>query len=177
MIGFLRHACVVLTLAAAPIALAQTGTAAGASAPAPHLLEHFKALAGRWAANGLEGNSAPDLKLSYEVIAGGNAVVETLFAGTPHEMRSVYTKDGADVVMTHYCASGNHPRMRARAMQGNALAFAFDGATNFDPATAGHMHEARFEFVGPDELRAQWISWKDGKPGEHVAEVHVTRVR
>jgi hypothetical protein len=172
----LQRLAAVLAFAAviAPVAAAQDGT--NAAPPAPHLLDHFKALAGHWAADGLDGNSAPDMKLSYEVTAGGTAVVETLFAGTPHEMRSVYTQDGSDVVMTHYCASGNHPRMRARAMQGKALAFEFDGATNFDPATAGHMHEARFEFVGADELRAQWISWKDGKPGEHVARLHVARV-
>ena len=146
------------------------------SAPPPHLLERFKALAGDWAATGLDGNSAPDMRISYEVTAGGSAVVETLFAGTPHEMRTVYHKDGDDLVLTHYCASGNHPRMRATGMEGDKLVFAFDGATNFDAAKDGHMHDAHFIFVGPDEIRTRWNFWKDGKPGDHVADVHVRRV-
>lgn len=146
------------------------------AAPAPHLLDKFKALAGTWSGEGLDDNSAPGLKVSYEITAGGNAVVETLFADTPHEMRTVYYKDGADVVLTHYCASGNHPKMRAKALDGDKLVFAFDGATNFDPATAGHMHDAHFVFVGPDEIRTQWNFWQDGKPGEHVAQLHVKRL-
>ena len=146
------------------------------SAPAPHLLDKFTALAGTWSGEGLDGNSAPGLKVSYEVTAGGNAVVEKLFADTPHEMRTVYYKDGADVVLTHYCASGNHPKMRAKAMEGDKLVFAFDGASNFDPATAGHMHDAHFVFVGPDEIRTRWNFWQGGKPGEHVADLHVKRV-
>jgi hypothetical protein len=149
---------------------------APAEPSAPHLLDRFTALAGTWSASGLDGNSAPDVKIRYETTAGGSAVVETLFAGTPHEMRTVYYKDGADLVLTHYCASGHHPRMRAKGMEGDKLVFAFDGASNFDPATAGHMHDAHFVFVGPDELRTRWNFWKDGKPGDHVADVHVRRV-
>lgn len=144
--------------------------------PAPHLLDRFTALAGTWSGEGLEGNSAPGLKVSYEVTGGGSVVVETLFAGTPHEMRTVYYKDGADVVLTHYCATGNHPKMRAKALDGDTLVFAFDGASNFDPATAGHMHDAQFVFVGPDEIRTRWNFWQDGKPGEHAADMHMKRV-
>ena len=42
---------------------------------------------------------------------GGSAVTETLFPGTAHEMMSVYHMDGDDLVLTHYCAGGNQPRM------------------------------------------------------------------
>ncbi|WP_052107872.1 hypothetical protein [Aerolutibacter daejeonensis] len=143
---------------------------------APHLLDRFKALAGKWSATGLDGNSMPDAQVQYEVTAGGSAVVETLFPGTSHEMRTVYVRDGADVVLTHYCASGNHPRMRARAADGEQVTFAFDGASNFDPATAGHMHDASFTFVDKDELRTRWNFWSNGKPAEHVANLHVKRV-
>jgi hypothetical protein len=177
MAKFARIVLLAVALGAAGVSLAQTAPAAApAAAPAPHLLDRFKALEGTWSASGLDGNSAPDLRIRYETTAGGNAVVETLFIDTPHEMRTVFYKDGADLVLTHYCASGNHPRMRARPIEGDKIAFAFDGANNFDPASAGHMHDAQFEFVGPDELRARWISWKDGKPAEHAADMHVRRV-
>lgn len=149
---------------------------APAEAPAAHLLDRFKALAGTWSATGLDGNSMPDAQVRYEVTAGGSAVVETLFPGTPHEMRTVYVRDGSDVVLTHYCASGNHPRMRANTATGDLVTFAFDGPVNFDPATAGHMHDASFTFVGKDEMRTRWNFWSKGKPAEHVANLHVKRI-
>jgi hypothetical protein len=178
----LMPACLMLACLAvsAPAAAAEPKDAgkseATAPTPAPHLLDRFKALAGTWSATGLDGNSMPDAQVRYELTAGGSAVVETLFPGSPHEMRTVYVRDGADVVLTHYCASGNHPRMRAKAIDGDKVAFAFDGATNFDPATAGHMHDASFTFVAPDELRTRWNFWANGKPAEHVANLHVKRI-
>lgn len=151
--------------------------APAAEKPAPHLIDQFKALAGEWSAEGLDGNSDPKLTIRYEVTGGGSAVVETLWPGAPHEMRTVYYRDGDDVVLTHYCASGNHPTMRAKGIDGKTLVFAFDRANNFDPAKDGHMHDAKFVFEGPDEIRSTWNFWKDGKPGDHMADMHVKRVR
>lgn len=170
----MRHALVLCLALIAPLAWA--GGDQETPVAQPHLLDRFKALAGDWAADGLDGNSDPKARLRYEVSAGGNAVVETIFPGSPHEMRTVYFRDGDDVVLTHYCASGNHPRMRASAEADGRVVFAFDGASNFDPATAGHMHDAAFEFVGPDELKTRWNFWKDGKASGTVADVHVRRV-
>jgi hypothetical protein len=63
-------------------------------------------------------------------------LVERLFPGAPQEMTTVYHREGADLALTHYCAGGNQPRMRARApaADANVLEFAFDGGTNLDPA-------------------------------------------
>lgn len=114
----------------------------------------------------------PDTHVNYTVTAGGNAVQERLFPGTAHEMRTLYVRDGDDVVLVHVCASGNHPKMRARGERDGRIVFAFDGAVNFDPAKAGHMHDADFTLLGPDELRTQWRFWQDGRPAEHVANLH-----
>ena len=160
----------------APLHAEETASPASEQ-PAPHLIDRFKALAGEWSAEGLEGNSDPKLTIRYEVTGGGSAVVETLWPGSPHEMRTVYYRDGDDVVLTHYCASGNHPTMRAKGSDGKTLVFAFDRANNFDPAKDGHMHDARFVFEGADEIRSTWNFWKDGKPGDHVADMHVKRVK
>ena len=142
----------------------------------PHLLERFKALAGEWTGTGLDGNSMPDTNITYTVTAGGNAVEELLFPGTAHEMRTLYVRDGDDVVLVHFCASGHHPKMRARDTGGDRVAFDFDGAINFDPTQAGHMHDASFTFLGPDELTTRWQFWDGGKPSEHVANLHLKRV-
>ena len=89
---------------------------------APAALERFKALAGEWvAAEDGEMTKKGDLVARYAVTAGGSAVVETVFPGSPHEMVTVYHADGPDLVLTHYCVEGNQPRMRARGGQRLAL--------------------------------------------------------
>jgi hypothetical protein len=67
-------------------------------------------------------------------------------------------------VLTHYCAAGNQPRMRAKTFAGDAFAFDFDGGTNLDPARDSHMHAGRIEFLGPDRIRSRWIGWDKGGP-------------
>jgi hypothetical protein len=123
--------------------------AADPSHPAPvakasPALDRFRALAGEWSGSGGEMG---DFTATWRVTGGGSAVVETLFPGTPHEMVTVYHADGDDLVLTHYCALGNQPRMRARAASsaaGSAFAFEFDGGSNIDPEHDEHMHRASF---------------------------------
>jgi hypothetical protein len=73
--------------------------------------EKLKGLAGTW--SGPVGTvDGPKGTVRYEVVSGGSAVMEVLFPGDPHEMRSMYHLDRGDLVMTHYCSAGNQPRMR-----------------------------------------------------------------
>jgi hypothetical protein len=160
---------------AAPV-VAAAKTAPSATAPAATVFDRLKGLAGDWidasGAFGMQGKVA----VTYRVTGGGSAVVETLFAGMPHEMVTVYHKDGSDLVLTHYCAGGNQPRMRARTTDGSTLAFEFDGGTNLDPAKDDHMHAGRLEFVSGDEIRAEWQGWSGGRPDPaHLARFHLTR--
>ena len=70
----------------------------------------------------------------------GNSVIETLFGGQPHEMTTVYYKDGRHIALTHFCAAGNQPRMRATTTDGRSLVFEFDGGSNLDPAEGRSHH-------------------------------------
>jgi hypothetical protein len=146
---------------------AATALAQSEPQPAAAAFDKLKALAGDWidvdGAFGMKGQVA----VTYRLTGGGTSVVETLFAGTPHEMTTVYHKDGRHVVLTHYCSAGNQPRMRATTTDGRSLDFAFDGGTNLDPAKDGHMHSGRIEFVDGDRIRAVWVGWEQGKPSAH----------
>lgn len=142
---------------------AATGTAQDRTAfPA---FERIKSLAGEWvAAEDGEMTKKGDLVARYAVTAGGSALVETVFPGSPHEMVTVYHADGPDVVLTHYCVEGNQPRMRARAVAGPRFDFEFEGGANIDPARDRHMHSASLEIVGADEIRTVWTELADSKP-------------
>jgi hypothetical protein len=102
-------------------------------------------------------------------------VVETLFPGAPHEVTTIYHRDGNDMVLTHDCAGGNQPRMRARTVDRNTVAFEFDGGTHFNPAVDPHMHEAQIEFISADEIRAHWKSWNKGQPAPHSPNFRLQR--
>jgi len=168
-----QHGWFLAGLLAAAAAGAGGEHAVPAAAPG---FERFRSLAGEWVA-GSDNEMAQkgDLVARYSVTGGGSAVVETLFPGAPHEMLTVYTSEGNDIVLTHYCAGGNQPRMRAKGGAGGGEAdFAFDGGANIDLATTDHMHSAKVWFLGPDELRNEWRSQAGGKPGM-VVKMHFVR--
>jgi hypothetical protein len=157
------------------LALALGLGTAWAAGPSSSGLDRFKALAGDWV-SAEDGDMVKkgQLVAQYHVTGSGSAVVEELFPGTEHAMTTVYHLDGNDLVLTHYCMTGNQPRMRAKASNGTKIAFAFDGGTNIDPKKDQHMHEATFDFVGKDELRSTWTEFAQGKPGM-VVNMHLVR--
>src|SRR5262245_37313836 len=83
------------------------------AAPTNGGLEKMKKLAGTWLLADEKGEPTDQIASVIKVTAGGSVVHETLFPGQTQEMVSVYTVDGLDLVMTHYCVLGNQPRMKA----------------------------------------------------------------
>lgn len=160
-------------LAAALLALSTPLPAPAADAPpaARAQLERLKALAGTWKGKG----HGMDVEVTWRVTGNGSAVVETMGPGTPYEMITVYHLDGDQLLLTHYCGAGNQPTLKAVGGDAGSIAFDFVRATNLKPGDE-HMHALRITFVGPDALRSEWTSWKDGKPGE-PAPFELTRSR
>src|SRR4029079_19211445 len=129
------------------------------AAPTNPNLEKMKKLAGTWVAADQDGKATEPVVSVITVTAGGSAVHETLFPGQPMEMVSVYTAEGPDLVMTHYCVLGNQPRMKADPKESpNQLHFKFAGGTGFDPAKDKHMHEATLTFVDDDHIELRGVA-------------------
>src|ERR1041385_326054 len=133
----------------------------GAKSPA---FEKLKALSGEWTVSGGGEHGGPGGSGSYRVTAGGGAVLETLFAGTEHEMVTLYYMDGDHLTMTHYCMLGNRPLMRAEKSSGpNKLVFKCQDGENRKIEEEDHMHQATFNFIDADHLRSEWVLYKGGK--------------
>jgi hypothetical protein len=166
-----------LAIAAAALALSAPVFvhAQDAAQPAVAAFDQLKAMAGDWIDVDGSMGMKDQVAASYRVTGGGSSVVETLFGGTPKEMTTVYHKDGRQIALTHYCAAGNQPRMRATTTDGKSLVFDFDGGTNLDPATDGHMHAGRIDFLGADRVKAQWIGWNKGKPSGQPLTFNLAR--
>ena len=130
----------------------------------PSKLDPIKKLAGDWVEIGKDGKSTGKVVSTYRVTAGGSAVEEVLFAGTPHEMITLYHLDGDDLVLTHYCVAGNQPRMKAEKQTDPArLVFNCDGGTNMTSENDEHMHHATLVFKDENHIQAEWLEYKDGK--------------
>lgn len=101
---------------------------------------------------------------NYRVTSAGSAVVETIFAGAPHEMVTVYTRDGDRIAVTHYCAGNNQPHLISKAAEGNKLAFDFVSVSNLKSPDDDHMHSLQLTFDGPDQVTHEWQDYAKGKP-------------
>ncbi len=164
----------VLTL----VCLAGCSSAPKGSTPAsPALtLDTLKSLDGEW--------TMPDEKgvvttaAIFKTTSNGSAVREIMFPGTPHEMTNMYHMDGHHMLVTHYCAAGNQPRMRAVAMNGKSIAFGPDSVTNLAKPDDMYMGSMVMTFVDADHVNVDWTSLKNGKPdASHNVTFTMTRKR
>jgi hypothetical protein len=158
----LAFLAVVATFALAPRVV---GDDAHNKAPEHSGLDRFKDLAGEWVGKMTEdGKEWHDATAKYAVTAAGHTVVETLGAGSPHETVTVIHKDGKDLALTHYCAIGNQPHMKAKdEADAHKVEFKFTGGSNMKSEKDAHMHDVTYTFVDKDTLKAVWTFYQDGK--------------
>jgi hypothetical protein len=136
----------------------------------------LKNLAGEWNGTIQKKDKGPAGSVIYKVTAGGNVVTETLFPGAEHEMVTTYYLNGEQLLLTHYCASGNHPQMALdKQSTKSMLVFTFAGAVNFNAAKDMHMHGARLKLVDNDHLESEWDSYKDGESTGMPAKFFLAR--
>ena len=155
--------CGLLAVALALPSLSDDKHNHSAAPPANAGMEKVKKLVGTWVEADKDGKPTDNVVSVVKVTAGGSAVHETLFPGQPHEMVSIYTVDGADFVMTHYCMLGNQPRMKADPKSpANQIVFRFAGGTNLDPTNDKHMHETTLTIVDDDHVEVNGIGWENG---------------
>ena len=79
-------------------------------------------------------------------------------------MASMIHQDGGRLLLTHYCETGNQPRMQATASpDGKRITFNFLDATNLASPEAGHMHSVIFTFVDSTHHMEEWHFMDHGK--------------
>jgi hypothetical protein len=137
--------------------------------PTNAALEKMKKLAGTWLIAGPDGKATDQIASIIKVTAGGSAVHETLFPGQPQEMISLYTADGPDLILTHYCVLGNQPRLKADPNSpANQIVFLFVGGSNLDPKKDKHMHDATLTIIDDDHLEVKGTGWENGAPAKDM---------
>lgn len=154
-----RHLLVIASLLLA--------TAAGLGADRSSKLDadaafvRLKTLVGVW-----EGNtSMGKVQVSYDLVAGGTALVERESGEKMPAMLTVYYVDKGRLLLTHYCVAGNQPRMQAQAFnpETGELDFQFLDATNLASPNAGHMHNAKIRVVDNNNMTSEWQFHENGR--------------
>ncbi|MGD9688972.1 MAG: hypothetical protein AB7K52_01540 [Phycisphaerales bacterium] len=137
------------------------------------LLERLKPLAGTWEM--VDEHGQRQTAIVSRVSSNGSVFAETMFPGHPHEMSNMYHMDGRGLVLTHYCAQGNQPRMRCVARTApNVFVFAFDGGTNIARGQM-YMGEMTLTIIDNNHIRQDWRSFTDGKLADHNASFDLVR--
>jgi hypothetical protein len=160
-----RLSFTVLALAAAGLAVPAAAQQAAAEHHRPKPSRGFAQLtplAGEWEGKSPDGKA---IRVSYQVVSGGNALLERLQTIGEPEMVTVYAPDGDRVAVTHFCSAGNDPQMQTAPITGDTKQFSFDfvHASNLASPTAGHMHHLTLTVPDRDHLTQEWTWQENGQ--------------
>ena len=149
-------AVTTFTLLAALAAFAQSG--------GQKSFDTMKSLAGNWEGKNTMGVTA---QVSFRLTANGSVLMSEIqnpMQGHAEDMVSMIHMDGDRLLLTHYCPTGNQPRMQASASpDGKSITFDFVDATNLASRDAGHMQSVVFTFIDANHHLEEWHYADHGK--------------
>jgi len=129
----------------------------------PTPFEQMKTLVGTWQGTRKAYDGEETITAQYSLTARGSAVMEQLFPGTPKEMVSIYTQDGHDLVMTHYCMLGNQPRMKTQGLvSSDTITMTYMDGTGMRSVNDMHMHELTIRFMDENHMTHHWTLYDKG---------------
>jgi hypothetical protein len=167
--ALVRYAALLVLAAVAAPRLTEAGETEKHMVPATETpspdFDRLKALAGEWEGTAHHGGDEKPFptRASIKVVSGGSAVMLITDPGKPHEMVTMFHRDGEALLATHYCAAMNQPRMKARAGgPAGTLAFDFMDGTNLGPHP-GRMQALVVAIPTADHHTQAWTFRAGGK--------------
>jgi len=142
-------------------------TAAFAS-DASAAFDKMKSLQGSWSGKASDGQA---VQVSNRITSNGSALMSEI---SGHEnMITIIHLDGDRLLLTHYCATGNQPRMVGHiSPDGKTVTFTFLDATNLLASQPGHMQRVVFNLVDSDHHSENWeFATADGKQMHEVFDL------
>ncbi len=122
--------------------------------------ELMKTLVGEWSS---ESPMMGKMNTEFRLIAGGSVIEERFAEDTPMEMLSVYHDVNGKLMMTHFCALRNQPRMALTKSTADSLTFDFVPTPGLNAAKEKHMHGATYTFIDQNHFKLEGVSWDNGK--------------
>jgi hypothetical protein len=157
-----RLAILIILVATAAVASPQQmpPKTASAQSDAKKAFEKLKTLAGSW-----EGSiMGMPVQVTIRVTSSGNAILhEGTSSGMKDNPITMLYVDSDRLLLTHYCDSGNRPRMQGKlSPDGKTVTFDFlDVSGN---AQRFLMHDAAFTLIDANHHIEEWTYIQSGKP-------------
>lgn len=133
--------------------------------PAPNAgsaFDSLKGLVGEWQAKDPHGNVQT---ITWKLVSSGSVLMESM---QEESMVTMYHVDNNRLMLTHYCAARNQPRMQGQVSDdGKTFTFDFLDATNLGSPADGHMRKLVLILQDKDHFTEQWFFVKDGKDADH----------
>ena len=131
--------------------------------------EKLKTLVGTWQSTSPDDGAMTN---TIRLVSNGHAIEETFQNSKDNQMVTMYTPDGDRLVMTHYCSSGNQPRMETPAITNGAAKFDFSfiGITNLSSSEAPHMNHLVIQIADNNHFTEDWTWQQDGKNTVHTMQ-------
>ena len=140
------------------LALVLLATLAFAQSDARQAVDQIKTLDGTWSGKNSQGEA---LKITFRETAGGSAILSEIEGGHSHDMVSMIHVDNDRLLMTHYCSTGNQPRMSARV-----------GGSSAQTPRTSDMKPGTISSRPPIRIKAPSIT---SRPGERPAATAALR--
>ena len=174
----LHVALVVLSMSVSTMAFAQSAAHASPDQITPSdsqkAFDQLKTLAGSWVGQLTTTPTAPGadgkfVQFSLRVTSMGNALVhEMSVSGRPDHPVTMFYREEARLLLTHYCDAGNRPRMVGKVSpDGKTLEFEFLDLSGGNQH--GHMHHAVFTFIDENHHVEDWTYMM---PGDQAVRAH-----
>jgi hypothetical protein len=149
------------------LAVLTTAAAAVAQTDAQKAFATIKSLPGTW-----EGNTQMGpVKVTFKTTSGGSAVMSEILG--KEDMITMFNLDGPGrLLMTHYCAAGNEPRMEASVSpDGKVITFNYVDATNLASPDAAHMHKMVLTLIDENHHTEEWTFVDHGKEHKELFDL------
>ncbi len=150
-----------------------------AAADAPDAFARLRLLQGNWrgtyAWTGAR-TSKGEMTATYHVIGNGSALIEDLIMNDQPVMTSAYHLDKNNLRMTHYCAAGNQPRLKATHIDlgTNVIRFDLVDITNLLAPDSPDVHGFTMHLVDANHIELEFAFQGNGK--ESLEHIELTRV-
>lgn len=149
-------------------AIALSTVCARAQTDAEKAFAAIKNMPGTWEGTSAEG----PVKVTFKVTGGGSSVMSEILG--KEDMISMINMDGPNrLLLTHYCAVGNQPRMEASiSPDGKTFTFNYVDATNLATPDSGHMQRMTLTVLDENHHTEEWVFADHGKEHKVVFDLH-----
>ena len=152
----------ICMIAVGAIAVGLFAGRAGSQSKTASGFDRLKTLVGEWQGTSPKGEVFTS---TIRPVSNGTALEETFQNSEDNQMVTLYTPDGDRLLITHYCSTGNQPRMETVPVKAGqkGFAFSFVGVSNLKSPATGHMQNMTLQIVDDDHFTEQWTWRENGK--------------